>query len=168
LGLSPRFTLGSAGVATRAKDGPDCVFFNSTQSSASTSARPLQPRTTKTRTPPGPLPPPWPVNQHRQAVTAASPHRNCSWRTSPPLDNLVSPGTATAGRAVTRLLATERERERERERESSREDGVRQFLAAPGGGRRHPFMCGSLLAARRRAQHRHPVRRRRGGTYWSN
>jgi hypothetical protein len=120
LGLSPRFTLGSAGVATRAKDGPDCVFFNSTQSSASTSARPLQPRTTKTRTPPGPLPPPWPVNQHRQAVTAASPHRNCSWRTSPPLDNLVSPGTATAGRAVTRLLATERERERERERAPAR------------------------------------------------
>jgi hypothetical protein len=62
--------------------------------------------------PPGPLPPPWPVNQRRQAVTAASPHCNCSWRTSPPLDNLVSPGTATAGRAVTRLLATERERER--------------------------------------------------------
>jgi hypothetical protein len=106
LGLSPRFTHGSAGVATRAEDGPDCVFFNSTQPFASTSARPLQPRTTKTRTPPGPLPPPWPVNQRRQAVTAASPHRNSSWRTSPPLDNLVSPGTATAGRAVTRLLAT--------------------------------------------------------------
>jgi hypothetical protein len=62
-----------------------------------------------------PLPPPWPVNQRRQAVTAASPHRNCSWKTSsPPLDNLVSPGTGTAGRAVTRLLATERERERAR------------------------------------------------------
>jgi hypothetical protein len=126
LELSPRFTPGSAGVTTRAEDGPDCVFFNSTQSFASTSARPLQPRTTKTRTPPGPLPPPWPVNQRRQAVTAASPHRNCSWRTSPPLDNLVSPGTATTGHAVTRLLATERERELPRG----------WSAAVPGGSRR--------------------------------
>jgi hypothetical protein len=44
LGFEPLSTFhaaGSAGIAMRVEGGPECVFLNSTQSFASTSARPL-------------------------------------------------------------------------------------------------------------------------------